>query len=108
MSHPERRPSTTQRERHDGRGGPASASASQWTLSSQLASDFGFERDAARFYQPHDVIQLANGNLMMIDDGTNRPGCSKDITSNCFSRIIECVTPRAARSTAVGPLRVVL
>ena len=35
---------------HDGSG-------VQWTLSSQLQSDFQFERPADAFFQPHDVTQ---------------------------------------------------
>ena len=26
---------------------------------------------------------------LVVDDGTNRPGCSKDVTANCFSRAVE-------------------
>ena len=56
---------------HDGSG-------LQWALSSQAAlnSTYAFERPRDRFFQPHDVLQLANGNLLVVDDGTNRPGCS--------------------------------
>ena len=48
-----------------------------WTLSSSLdaRSDFEFESDAAKFYQPHSVEQLPNGNIMLMDDGNDRPGC---------------------------------
>ena len=49
---------------HDGSG-------PQWTLSSELHSDFAFEKDADKFYQPHDVLQLPNGNILLIDDGAS-------------------------------------
>ena len=60
----------------------------QWTLSSQLESDFLFERSADAFFQPHDVTQLANGNLLVMDDGSNRPGCYLGVTKECFSRAV--------------------
>ena len=64
---------------HDGSG-------VQWTLSSQLESDFMFANPRDAFYQPHDVIELPNGNLLVIDDGASRPGCYEDVTAECFSR----------------------
>ena len=62
----------------------------QWTLSShdEVGSDFSFERDLDKFYQPHAVIQLDNGNIVMMDDGTDRPGCTIMRTGQCFSRAI--------------------
>jgi hypothetical protein len=60
----------------------------KWTLSSLAGlSDFEFERDLDRFYTPHNVIQLASDKLLLIDDGSSRPGCSS--TTNlmgCWSR----------------------
>ena len=51
---------------HDGSG-------VQWTLSSELASsDYSFEHARDAFYQPHDVLQLPNGHLLVVDDGLNR------------------------------------
>ena len=67
---------------HDGSG-------VQWTLSSELASsDYSFEHARDAFYQPHDVLQLPNGHLLVVDDGLNRPGCTEQVTANCFSRAI--------------------
>ena len=66
---------------HDGGG-------VQWVLSSRLRSDFRFEKRADEFYEPHDVRQLPNGDLTMIDDGSSRPGCFQDSTALCFSRAI--------------------
>lgn len=62
----------------------------QWTLSSHdaVGSDFSFERDLDKFYQPHAVVQLDNGNIVMMDDGTDRPGCTIMRTGQCFSRAI--------------------
>lgn len=62
----------------------------EWTLSShtELASDFAFERDLDKFYQPHSALQLDNGNLLLIDDGNDRPGCTVLRTGQCFSRAI--------------------
>ena len=49
----------------------------QWVLSSTLTSlsNFTFENDNARFFEPHDVSQLPNGDVLFIDDGDDRPGC---------------------------------
>ena len=66
---------------HDGSG-------VQWVLSSQLKSDFQFARARDAFYQPHDVLQLPNGHLLVVDDGTNRPGCSDKVNSQCWSRFV--------------------
>ena len=66
---------------HDGSG-------VQWVLSSELRSDFAFEHARDAFYQPHDVLQMPNGNLLVVDDGTNRPGCSDKVNSQCWSRFV--------------------
>ena len=62
----------------------------QWSLSSSLESASGprveFERDAMAFYSPHDVKQMPNGDLLVIDDGATRPGCYDQVAANCFSR----------------------
>lgn len=62
----------------------------QWTFSShdEIGSDFAFERDLDKFYQPHAVVELDNGNIVMMDDGTDRPGCTVMRTGQCFSRAI--------------------
>ena len=79
---------------HDGSG-------VQWTLSSQLESDFMFANPRDAFYQPHDVIELPNGNLLVIDDGTNRPGCYDRVTAECFSRaVMYALDSNAAASNA--------
>merc|ERR1719198_457657 len=70
-----------------------------WVLSSSLSdrSNFEFENDAAKFYQPHAVEQLPNGNILLMDDGNDRPGCKNGGTegltdenayAGCFSRAV--------------------
>ena len=70
---------------HDGSG-------LQWSLSSSLGCEgetaLCFEDDAMAFYTPHDVRQMANGDLLVIDDGTSRPGCFQESEINCFSRVV--------------------
>ena len=70
---------------HDGSG-------LQWSLSSSLGCEgetaLCFEDDAMAFYTPHDVRQMANGDLLVIDDGTSRPGCFQESEINCFSRAV--------------------
>ena len=89
---------------HDGSG-------AQWTLSSTLnASDdgvgdggiwYGFEDDDQKFYDPHSALQLPNGDLLVIDDGDDRPGCATANTSGCFSRAIAYELDAAARVARV-------
>ena len=71
-------------------------SGALWTLSSSLAnrSDFAFERDIDKFYQPHSVLQLDGGDLLVVDDGAQRPGCrgSSNGTTDgagCWSRVAQ-------------------
>ena len=74
--------------RHDGGG-------ALWTLSSSLerntetAGDwYAFERDVDRFYDPHTALQLPNGDVLVVDDGDDRPGCTVDRRGQCFSRVV--------------------
>ena len=62
-----------------------------WVLSSEasMGSDFGFESAGDRFYQPHDATQLANGHVLLMDDGLDRPNCTAPFGKRCFSRAIE-------------------
>lgn len=62
-----------------------------WTVSSisGIPSDYAFVNQMDTFSSPHDVLQLANGDLLVVDDGTGRDGCSEDITVNCFSRALQ-------------------
>ena len=83
---------------HDGSG-------VQWTLSSQLESDFMFANPRDAFYQPHDVIELPNGNLLVIDDGTNRPGCYDRVTAECFSRAVMYALDSNADGVVVPQVR---
>ena len=49
----------------------------------------------------HDVTQLANGNLLVIDDGASRPGCYELVTANCFSRAVMYEIDEAASTASV-------
>ena len=48
-----------------------------------------------RFYNPHAVQQLTNGNIVLMDDGAMRPNCTCEVDGcdaakdRCFSRAIE-------------------
>ena len=81
----------------------ADGSTVQWMLSASIggsakiagATVYAFERDADMFYAPHSVVQLSDGRLMMMDDGTGRPGCLEGDAADdqvspafvgCFSR----------------------
>ena len=68
--------------------------ALQWLLASTLPalSNYTFENDAAKFYEPHDVSQLPNGDVLLVDDGDDRPGCYALASrgyAGCFSRAIQ-------------------
>lgn len=63
----------------------------QWVLSSSALarSNFTFERDADRFFDPHSARQLADGRLLLLDVGNDRPGCVADLDyKGCFSRAV--------------------
>ena len=75
----------------------ADGSGAQWTLSSSLPRDFAFENEAAKFYHPHSVEQLPTGDVLLLDDGNDRPGCKNGGTEGlvddeaykgCFSRAV--------------------
>ena len=68
----------------------------EWRLSSSLPSDFTFANPVrSRFYNPHSVQQLMNGNIVLMDDGSMRPNCTCDFdgcdaqADNCYSRAVE-------------------
>ena len=70
--------------------------ALQWTLSGSINSTFAFARDADTFSAPHSVAQAANGDVILMDDGSERTHCNATITSGatggddarCFSRAV--------------------
>ena len=68
---PERR-----RRRRRSTSGRASASIPETAVdvARGLESDFAFSHDVAKFYQPHSAQQLPNGDLLLLDDGNDRPG----------------------------------
>ena len=61
----------------------------KWVLSGELPhiSNFTFENDEDRFYNQHHPRQLANGNILLIDNGNARPGAATD--AERWSRAIE-------------------
>ena len=61
--------------------------------SSMNRSDFAFARPIDKFYQPHSVLQLASGNLLVIDDGAQRPSTRARPTRAAR-------TPRTARAAS--------
>ena len=71
----------------DAKGGGGKA-ALKWTLSSlDGASDFAFERGLDMFYTPHNALELEDGRLLLIDDGSSRPGCfTSNALAGCWSR----------------------
>ncbi|KAH8057252.1 hypothetical protein JL722_6901 [Aureococcus anophagefferens] len=89
---------------HDGSG-------ARWTLSSSLEAGhcadcadaggvwYAFEKDADRFYDPHGALQLPNGDVLVVDDGDDRPGCAVDRRGQCFSRVV-CYALDAAAKVA--------
>ena len=62
----------------------------KWTLSSlDGKSDYGFERELDKFYTPHDAQMLEDGRMLLIDDGSSRPGCvpgGPNAYMGCWSR----------------------
>ena len=66
-------------------------SGPDWSLSAEpslLNSTLSYEKPIDAAYMPHDVQQLVNGDLAVLDDGTNRPGCDMRNPKFCFSRAI--------------------
>ena len=74
--------------------------ALQWTLSSSLESDFAFSHDVAKFYQPHSAQQLPNGDLLLLDDGNDRPGCLGGTESGALDDDLPAVSANASARTA--------
>jgi hypothetical protein len=70
----------------------------QWTLSSEIESDFDFLSEEDKFYNSHGVHQLENGNIMMYDNGNMRPAVSKKDT---FSRGVEYALDFSTMTAAV-------
>ncbi len=59
-------------------------------------SDYGFPNTADRFYRQHTASQLANGNILLFDNGNERP----DAEGSKYSRALELRLDDAA-GTAV-------
>lgn len=63
-----------------------------WVLSSSLDSDYSFVSDSDKFYNPHAAYQIESGEILLMDDGSTRPGCynyssSSNNDSSCWSRM---------------------
>ena len=54
-----------------------------------MSARYEFEHENAKFYYPHHVTQLPTGNIMLMDDGSGRPGCMLGDESECYSRAVE-------------------
>ena len=44
----------------------------EWTLSSEIGSDFTFDNESAKFYDQHAVTQNKDGDLILFDNGNAR------------------------------------
>lgn len=62
----------------------------KWVLSSngQMNSNFTWEHEHDKFYDPHDAQMISEDELILLDDGNNRPGCTKPYDDNCFTRAV--------------------
>ena len=60
----------------------------RWKLSSLPGeSDFAFSRPLDEFYAPHNAIMLDDWKILLIDDGSSRPGClDSSSLHGCWSR----------------------
>lgn len=50
------------------------SAAKQWVFSSEITSNFTFDKDEDKFYNCHDMHQLPNGNILLYDNGNKRNG----------------------------------
>jgi hypothetical protein len=79
----------------------ANGSGPMWVVSSSFSKDtlettfpksttlFSFAAETDRFYEPHSVMQLSTGKLLLMDDGNSRPGCSAvNAYKGCYSRAL--------------------
>lgn len=53
-------------------------------ISTEIDSDYTFPNATDKFYNQHDVQQIANGNIILIDNGADRPA-----SEGSFSRAAE-------------------
>ena len=68
--------------------GSAAGGGLRWKLSSLPGeSDFAFSRPLDEFYAPHNAIMLDDWKILLIDDGSSRPGClDSSSLHGCWSR----------------------
>ena len=89
----------------------ADGASMKWiaSCSTGLASSPGLrvlapESDDACFGYPHSVVPINRTHVMLIDDGSDRAGCTKDVTGGGFSRAI-CYERNKKTRTARGAVR---
>ena len=72
-----------------GDAGKVAAAKGSHATPAKPGQTFTFERDADKFTASHAVIQLADERLMLVDDGSSRPGCIASTSrTGCFSRAV--------------------
>jgi len=64
-----------------------------WMVSVEIDSDYTFPNETDQFYNQHDVQQLPNGNIILIDNGADRPA-----RLGVFSRAAEYVIDHQAKT----------
>ena len=73
----------------EGDAGKVAAAKGSHATPAKPGQTFTFERDADKFTASHAVIQLADERLMLVDDGSSRPGCIASTSrTGCFSRAV--------------------
>ena len=62
-----------------------------WVLSSSLGitSSFNFTNDNDKFYNVHDAQMVSDHEIVLIDDGNNRPGCRTNFDDHCYTRAVK-------------------
>ena len=76
-----------------------------WTLSSTdaIASDFAFERDEAKFFQPHSVAQLPGGDVVLTTRATTAPAARRTTAAtSAASRAVRYRRRAQARTASLG------
>lgn len=67
-----------------------------WKISSETTSDFTFPTATDKFYNQHDVTQLSNGNLLVFDNGADRPSSEGGVYSRAAEYYLNYNTKTAS------------
>lgn len=67
-----------------------------WMISTEIDSDYTFPNATDQFYNQHDVQELVDGNLIMIDNGSDRPS-----EYGSFSRAAEYYVDHSAKTVSL-------